>query len=297
MKKKETKINFYALLKYHWKTPEHEKGIEEPFYGVIENLNYIMKLSKKNRFYELKDNKFCFLDSLRINENYCEGYFKSARNEFRPNLINKTTGNERKNPKEKSEGDIEKTHFVFKIDNENNEVYLFLENNHTGISINTFINYLNKFTREFELSNKRSKSFTIRHTIIVRNDFLQELKKLSVAKIAEVVVDKQILGNNVLKFSNRIVPIQSDILITIKAQKGENLTNFAVDTYNKFVTNEDDGIRKIRIYGQDENGNKTLVDTSFMGQVDFVSTTLDDNTGEAVSQILLNSIKEIAVNF
>lgn len=297
MKTKDTKIQFYALIKRDWKSPNQEDIVETPFYDVKNVLEYVSKMTKKKRFYDLKNDKFCFLDTFSIDKNFCSGFFKSARNEFRPNLINKTTGNERKNPKEKTEGDIEKTHFVIRIDQANNEVYLFLEHNHTGISVQNIINYLNKFGREFSSNNNVSSRFSIFYQMIARNNFLAELEKLERTKIAEIHVDKQILGNDFLNFSNRTVSIQQDVLLKVKAERSEDIKNFAVDIYNKFSGKKDESISKIRIYGQDENGNETFIDTSFMGQVDFIPAKLDDDTGEAVTQDLLSGIRKIANSF
>lgn len=297
MKTKDTKIQFYSLLKREWKSPNQEDIVEVPFFDIKETLEYVSKLSKKKRFYDLKNDKFCFLDTFSIDNNFCSGYFKSARNEFRPNLINKSTGNERKNPKEKTEGDIEKTHFVIRVDNSNNEVYLFLEHNHTGISVLNIINYLNKYGREFASKRNISSRFTVFYQMIARNNFLTELEKLERTKIAEIHVDKQILGNDFLNFSNRTLTIQQDVLLKVKAERSEDIKNFAVDIFNKFSGKQDDSISKIRIYGQDENGNETFIDTSFMGQVDFISANLDDDTGEAVSLDLLSGIRNIANSF
>lgn len=297
MKTKDTKIQFYALIKRDWKSPNQEDIVETPFYDVKDVLEYVYKTSKKKRFYNLKNDKFCFLDNLSIDQNFLSGFFKSARNEFRPNLINKTTGNERKNPKEKTEGDIEKTHFVIRVDNTNNEVYLFLEHNHTGISIQNVINYLNKFGREYASTNNINSRFSVFHQMIARNNFLTELDKLERTKIAEIHVDKQILGNDFLNFSNRTISIQKDILLKVKAERSEDIKNFAVDVYNKFSGKKNDSISKIRIRGQDENGNETFIDTSFMGQVDFIPAKLDDDTGEAVTKDLLIEIRKIANSF
>lgn len=297
MKTKDTKIQFFSLIKREWKSPNQEDIVETPFYEVCDALEYVSKLAKKKRFYDLKNDKFCFLDTFSIDKNFCSGFFKSARNEFRPNLINKLTGNERRNPKEKSEGDIEKTHFVIRIDQTSNEVYLFLEHNHTGISIQNLINYLNKFSREYAAKNNKSSRFTVFYQMIARNNFLTELEKLERTKIAEIHVDKQILGNDFLNFSNRTVSIQQDVLLKVKAERSEDIKNFAVDIYNKFSGKKDESISKIRIYGQDENGNETFIDTSFMGQVDFIPAQLDDDTGEAVTQDLLSGIRKIANSF
>lgn len=297
MKTKDTKIQFYALRKRNWKSPNQEDIEETPFYEVREALEYVSKLSKKKRFYDLKNDKFCFLDTFTKDRSYCSGFFKSARNEFRPNLINKVTGNERKNPKEKTEGDIEKTHFVIRIDRANNEVYLFLEHNHHGIGIQSVVNYIKKFSREYAEKENTSSRFSIFYQMIARNNFLTELEKFERTKIAEIHVDKRILGNKFLNFSNRTVTIQQDVMLKVKAERKEDIRNFVVDTYNKFSRNKNESISKIRIYGQDENGNETSIDTSFMGAVDFIPAKLDDDTGEAITQDLLKDIRRLANSF
>lgn len=297
MKTRDIKIQFYSLLKREWKSPKQEDIVEAPYYDIKDALEYVSKLPRKKRFYDLKNDKFCFLDTYEVNKNFCFGYFKSARNEFRPNLINKSTGTERKNPKEKTEGDIEKTHFVIRIDKANEEVYLFLEHNYTGISIHNMIGYLTKFSREYATKEDYSSRFSIVYQMISRNNFLTELDKLQRTKIAEIHIDKQILGNDFLNFSNRTVTIQQDVLLKVKVTRGEDMKNFVVDTFNKFSGKKNETINKIRIYGQDENGNNTFIDTSFMGQVDFVGTKLDDETGEAITQDLLKGIKKIANSF
>lgn len=297
MSSKEIKIQFYTIIRRNWKNSDEKNTEFVPFYLAAEVIQYISTLPKKKKFYELKNNKFCFIDNVEINENFCSGYFKSARDQFRPNLLNKQTGVERKNPKEKSEGDIEKTHFVVKVDEKNEEVYLFLEQNHTGISILNFINYLNNFSKKYAVKKKLETRFSLTHQVIARNNFLTELEKLEKTKIAEIHIDKKILGNNFLQFSNRIIPIQNDIMLQVKAEKKEDIKNFAVDVYNNFSKGKDDAISKIRIYGYDENGNKTFIDTDFMGQIDFIPVQLDADTGEAETEDLLKQLNRIATNF
>lgn len=297
MSTKETKIQFFALIQKNWKTSSQKDIEEEPFYLVKEVLEFTSKQAKTKRFYDLKNNKFCFLDSLEIEDDFCSGFFKSARDQFRPNLVNKRTGAERKNPKEKSEGDIEKTHFVIKIDKLNNEVYLFLEHNHAGISILNFINYLKNFSNQYTAKKGIESRFSITYQVIARNNFLTELEKLDRTKIAEVHVDKKILGNDFLEFSNRTISVQQDVLLKIKAERKEDIKNLAIDLFNKFSGSKDDSISKIRIYGTDENGNQTFIDTSFMGQIDYIPANLDNDTGEAITEDLLSQLIKIARNF
>lgn len=147
-------ITYHRILQRMWKNNNDVEEKYLPFYMIGDIFKYIKTLRKKDKFFELKNDKFCFIDSVDediIDSNIIlyKGYFKSARNEFRPNLINKVTGNERKNPKEITEGDIEKTHFVIKVSKSDKEVYLLLEKNYYGITSNNFINYISGFTKSY----------------------------------------------------------------------------------------------------------------------------------------------------
>ena len=88
MKTKDAKIQFATFYKMIYKN--NEEGIdsneEYPFYEVKSVIEYILKLTIKKRFYDLKSDKFCFLDNINFKENLISGCVKSARNEFRPNI-------------------------------------------------------------------------------------------------------------------------------------------------------------------------------------------------------------------
>ncbi|ACU08538.1 hypothetical protein FIC_02101 [Flavobacteriaceae bacterium 3519-10] len=296
MNTKETKINYFSLIKRLYKSSKQEENEEMYFQEVFENLRKIKSLSKFNRTYDLKGNKFCLLDNLTLNDKTCYGYFKSARNEFRPKLIDRKTLVERNNPKFKSEGDIEKTHFLIKQDS-TGEVILFLEHNHFGITINNFINYVQTFSKSLDAKNNVPTRYKIVFAIIAKHNFLTELEHMQRAKLAEVYIDKQLLGNDALNFSEKIVQIKQDVKLTVKADLKSDLTKFGVDIFNKFNGKTDVGINRIRIYGVDENGNSSFVDTSFMGKVDFVNANLNEDTGETISGDFLNDLVNISENF
>lgn len=295
MKFQETKILFHTLVKRNWAT-DGQEPIDEPFYLVEQILDFIIKLPKKERFYEFKSNKFCFIDYLDIDGATISGCFKSARNEFRPNLIDRRTGNERRNPKQKTEGDIEKTHFIIKIDKDQDEVFLFLESNFDGISVLNFINYVNVFAKRYSEIKKLGLRFSVKHFVIPRNNFLTELEKLSRTKIAEVYVDKKVLGNEFLKYSNRTMSVQHDIMLQIKAERQQDIKTLVVDLFSKYSSKRNDTISKIRIKGVDEEGNDAVVDTSFMGLIEYISVKIEEDTGSLSSLEFFAELKKI-VNF
>lgn len=296
MKTKETKINYYSILKRLYKTKKQEENEEVYFEEIFNKLEKIKKQSKANRTYDLKGDKFCLLDSVSFKADYCFGYFKSARNEFRPNLIDRKTLKERNNPKAKSEGDIEKTHFLIKRDS-TGEIILFLEHNHSGITINNFINYLQKYSKDLDVKDKKPNRYKLVFSIIAKHNFLTELEHMQRAKIAEVYIDKQLLGNEALNFSERFVSIKQEIKLIAKADLKSDLTNFGVDLFNKLNGKKHYGINRIRIYGEDENGNNTYIDTNFMGRNDFINANLDDDTGEIISEDFFKNLILIAEEF
>jgi hypothetical protein len=284
-----------------WKKRNEDEVKEEPFYLIENVLDYINKLGKKSKFHDLQGNKFCFLENFSkkiISENILiyTGFFKSARNEFRPDLINKKTGIERKNPKKITEGDIEKTHFCIKIDKNTNEVYFFFEKNFWGVTIDNITDYLTVFTRQYCESKNEKKNFTIIHLEIPRNTFLTELENLSRTSLAEVYFDKKLLGGNALNFSNRFVSLKQDLILTAKASKKESITEVAVDLWNK-LQQKDSPISKIRIRGTDQNKNEVLLDTTFACKTEYILVDLSPDTGEVNSTQLYTGLKNIANSF
>ncbi|NBB31982.1 hypothetical protein [Cellulophaga sp. BC115SP] len=298
-KPKLCKIKFYTLIVEHWKNSSTDVK-SEPFVNIKELIESIIKIrKKKERFQDLKEDRFCFLDNATISENngttLISGLFKSARNEFKPNIINKQTGEERKNPKSLSEGDVHKTHFCIKIDS--NEVYLLLESNYFGIHINNIIGYFAKFYKILLVSQGKSTRLSLNHLVIPQDDFFESLQTLEKTKIAEVYFDKQLLGSRALKFSNRTVSLKNEIKLTLTAQPHESIKEVAIDLFNN-LNSEQGGsdITKIRIYGNNPDGNPVVLDTTFMTRMDHVEVDLNTETGEVNSTQLLSGMSKIAIS-
>jgi len=298
---KKVKITFHTFIQRMWKKKNDDEVKEYPFYFIENILDYTSKLGKKAKFCDLKGNKFCYLeyiDKKVINDNILiyTGLFKSARSDFRPDLVNKRTGIERKNPKEITEGDIEKTHFLVKIDKETKDVYFFLESNFYGVNINNITDYLTIFTQKYCESKSEKKNFSIIHLEIPRNTFLTELETLSRTSLAEVYFNKQLLGSSALNFSNRIVSLKQDLVLTAKASAKESITEVGVDLWNKFMQ-KDSPISKIRIRGIDQNKNEVLLDTTFACKTEHIIVDVNVDTGEVNSTQLYTGLKNIANSF
>lgn len=86
----------------------------------------IMELENHERVYDnFGLNRFHLLFSYTENNEFASGYFKSAKYNHRPDLIDKENLSERSNPKRTTEGEGEKTHFAMGV--KNNEILLLLE--------------------------------------------------------------------------------------------------------------------------------------------------------------------------
>jgi len=285
---KTRKISFNTVIKRQWNS-----GDESPFFGITDVVKYVLSLNKKGKQFEMKDDKFCLLQTAKIetasNEVVISGIFKSARHTFRPNLIDRTTGDERASPKKLSEGDVEKTHFAFKL--ATNEVFLIVEINGNGVSTLQIVEYFNAFAKSYLISKSQRKNFTVKFFKIGREDFLTEIRSMKRIKQAKIYFDKKLLGSSCLAFSNRTTHLQRELELTVKANKLENISETAIDFYNSFTNNANKSVYKVRIEGSDKNGTDVALDTTFMEKLDNVDVAINQTTGEVESTEMLTALK------
>ncbi|WP_439695081.1 hypothetical protein ACFGVS_18400 [Mucilaginibacter sp. AW1-7] len=285
---KTRKIAFNTIIKRKWGS-----GDESPYFEMAEIVKYVLTLGKKEKQFEMKDDKFCLLQTAKTekvaNGTVITGFFKSARHTFRPNLLDRTTGDERPSPKRLSEGDIEKTHFAIKIIVD--EVFLVVEINGNGVSSNQIVEYFSVFTKKYLTSKQLPKNFTVKFFKMGRPDFLAEIKSMKRIKLAKIYFDKKLLGSSCLAFSNRTSNLQRDLELTVKADKGNDISETAIDFYNSFTDSIKTSVSKVRIEGKDSNGTEVALDTSFMEKLDSVNVSVNVTTGEVESTEILSALK------
>lgn len=300
-KSKSIKVTFHSLVQNNWTLKEDDSNKVQPFYGVDAILLFIKKMKITEKMFNLQGDKFCFLADVvtefddKKNQLF-RGLFKSGRNEFRPNLINKRTGEERKNPKLIIESEIDKTHFLIKIDKTEKEVYIFFERNFHGITVQNFTNYLKYFLYKYIEVTGQKRNYSIFHYNIGVDNFLTALENFNRTTQAEVFFDKKLLGSEALKFSNRTVSLKKDIILTTKATKGESITEVAVDFYNLLQAKKSP-VSRVRIKGVDNNKNEILLDTELLTQADFFKVDADSETGEANTAQIYTGLKNISNHF
>jgi hypothetical protein len=279
---KERKISYLTLIKKKWGDHEHENFPE------IKNLiTYIGKKKKLDRQMDLQDAKFCFLESYSTNqEGIISGFFSSAKHKYRPNLLDQKTGEERPSPKRISEGEKEKTHFAIKV--EQKETFLVLELNGNGITIIQLVSYLNKFLKDYLKSISIKRDFSIDFLKVGRENFLEILSNMKRVKTAEIFLDKSLLGNNFLNFSNRTVPVQNNLVLTATAVATESIKEAAIDIFN--AKNKNNSVSRVRIKGIDNNGAPVTLDTIFIEKIDNLRAALNASTGEIETTGMLTKL-------
>jgi hypothetical protein len=285
MARKKRKIGFYYLT-----------VINNGDLTILESYNKILKFIerkiKNERKQDLGNNKFCLLDKIKFDsgDEVSKLVFKSAKHNFRPNLIHKDTAEERDSPKQKEEGEIQKTHVVTK--GKNGDLIFILEKHLNGLNINQVINYLNHFSK----LKSKEKPMLFNFETIVKDDFLEEIDNLSRVICANIHVDKQLLGSEALNYSNRIDQANIDVVVTVKARKLGSIAEFTKDVYAK-INGGERRINKIRIVGKNNNNNDVVLSTDFIERQEHINPEVNDETGEFSTKQVFIEMTQVLENF
>ncbi len=284
MARKKRKIGFYFLTVLN-----SEINPADAFMLVA---NHINGLEKVFRSLNLGNNKFCLLDSFGISRprSRCKIVFKSATHSFRPNLIHRHTVNERESPKVLQEGEIEMTHIITK--DIQGEIVFLMEKHLNGIGVSQFIKYLNEFSIQMDME----EPLKFGYEIIVKDNFLNEINKLSRVTCADVFIDKQLLGSDALNYSNRIHQVKHEVILSVKAKNRDSIEDFARDLYSK-LNGEESIIRKIRIVGRNEENNEVVINTDFIERQEYILAEINQITGELSTEDVFIEMNEIIQNF
>ena len=280
--KKKRKIGFYYL------TLNNE---DLNVYSHLENLlDKISNLNKLKKKFNLKNDRFCFLDKKSDNGQNLQIVFKSAKHNFRSPLLDSVTLTERDNPKKLKEGERIKTHIVAK-ESEGNTV-LLVEKSSLVMSINQIIEYLNNYLYLINADN----DLLFGYEIISKDNFLEEIEKLNRVVSTEIIVDKQILGSNALNYSNRTHSVNHEVSIKVKSIIRDSIYDFATDIYAKF-NGGDNKIKRVRIVGRNHQNNEITINTDFIERQEFVLVSFNTDTGEILSRNMFIEMNDILTNF
>jgi len=235
-------------------------------------------------FDDYANKKFHFLFHLEDNKsNILHGYFKSAKYDYRPPLIEKGTHVERVSPKKTTEGESEKTHFAIRIDKE--DALLLLEQKKVGVSINILVRYLNKFIGKVIVGHR------VEAGLSVSGNFKSKLEDLSRAMSVEIYVPHKIVTDS---FSNKTIhtkDVKQEAKITYSATKSKSIKSTAVSFLDIMRSKKPDyDISRIRVYGKTESNALTLLDTDHLKDKSVLKVKLDSNK-QVDSDSMLSALK------
>jgi hypothetical protein len=261
-----------------------------------EILKYILEHKREDRKRAISDNRFYFLDEVvdcNSDSDIQVLVFKYAEHGRRPPLINKDTLEERDNPREMEEGELERTHVGFRYTE--NEIIVILEEVRTGVTIGRLVYYLEYFLGELYNQLGAVRNYSIKHSIVAKDDFSQELKKLSRVHVGYISMSKSLLGSEFLDLSDRTEQVRSEIVIEVKAERKKTIKGVFLDVYNKFLSTGE-SVSKIRVYGIDDDQNSVILDTDLIKQVQHLEFEKDIYTGEINSQELIDRLTQILLS-
>lgn len=283
MSKSTRTLTHYALL-----IVETSKSNTEPISILRDCLNYIISLNKKERLYDDDGiSRFHVLDDYAISDRIAVGYFKSAKYNHRPPLIEKSALVERENPKKQNEGETEKTHFAIVFMEDSEEAILLLESKHGGVGIRIFQNYIDKFL---------SKNFGKRRMLAglsVKGSFEQKLKGLERATRVEVYTPVKLVSDTFGVVSK--IDTKEDVAITIRAKRQGSISSMVNSLYGIFSEDSDDKIKRIRVFGKD-SGTDVLLDTDHLKDKNTVRVNIDAN-GQVETKSIMAELKKLAAEF
>ncbi len=267
-------------ISFHTISVNREETQIDP--GVLKDvLSYINELPQEQRVYNIASSrKVHFMKEQSTYQNRFRNIVMvSGKYHHRPDLINVNTAESRENPKTLTEAEEERTHIS--LDFSNSEIRVVMEDRRSGISISYLVNYIERYARLFHKETKTSKDYTLDYTVIPKENFLEELNKLSRVACGYIYADKKILGSEYLNYSKRTAEVKDELIINVIAKRGRSILDTIIDSYHKFIVPEEN-IKRVRIRGINDNGRQILLDTDIIKRIEYIEVHLNDEKGIVV---------------
>jgi len=275
------KITHYSIKLENYKTGNAVQADK-----LQECFKAIMQLDKQKRVFDNPLlNRFHLLFLYKEKNEYSWGYFKSAKYNHRPDLIDKYNLSERSNPKKMTEGESEKTHFAMGINN--NEILFLLETKRDGVQINTLQTYLDQYLK------KINQHYILNIGLSVTGDFNEKLKELDRVTSVEIYTPYTQVSDT---FGSEIPldngDVQEDAVVTFKAKRSMSLSSAAKAAYNILSNTKRDEVSRVRVYGKTSSQSTILLDTNRLKDHDTIKVELDDN-GQVTTESILPALNKL----
>lgn len=245
-----------------------------------EFLSYLNELPDQDKlFNDEKTKKAVSLSSLR--DETKEGLhlykivFKSCKYNHSPDYMSSRDGSERVSDKRLDEGDKELTHMCMRIDG--NEAYTVFEDRRNGVTIGGVISYFNRYFKNFLRTKGIEESFYLWAGIVPPDDFMTALNNTTRVSVAEIFVDKSILGSGYLDLMDIDASSQDDLVMTLKSKHRQSLPKHAIQSTFRKLSTAGTVVNRIRLYGKDVNRMNVMIDSLHQKKVEEVIVDLLPN--------------------
>ena len=258
-------------------------------------LEYVYSLAEGDKlFRNEKNNKAVALSSIRDETkqglHLYKIIFKSCKYNHSPDYMSSTDGSERPTDKRLDEGDKELTHMCMRIDG--NEAYTIFEERRNGVTMGGVIKYFNKLLHTFLSQEGIEDNFYLWASIIPPDDFLTALDTADRISVAQLFVEKRVLGSGYLGIMDVDANSQNDLLMTLKSNPRQSLPKRALRQAFLSITTEGTEINRIRLYGKDINKMNITIDSLGGKRVEEVTVDLTPN-GIVDSYSIFAKIEEV----
>ena len=258
-------------------------------------LTYIDSLSDIDKLFDDKKNhKAVSLD--RITSETKQGLhlykiiFKSCKYNHSPDYMSSNDGSERPSDKKLFEGDKQLTHMCIRVDV--NEAFTVFEERRNGVSMFGVISYFNKYFLTFLENEGYDANLILWASIIPPDEFLKSLNAADRISVADIYVEKKVLGSGYLDIMDIDASSQDDLTIALKAKRKESLPKTAIKKAFLAIASEGTTVKRIRLYGKDINKMNLIIDSLNGKRVSEVVVNLTDS-GVVDSYSIFSKIEEV----
>jgi hypothetical protein len=260
-------------------------------------MNWFNTIDDEDKIFNLTSNKFTSLDqlekvSLRTVENHPNVYFgmmSTGNFGTRRHLKNSVDNSRRENPKEIHEGEEQENYFVLGFKT-NGDIDLILQNAGSGVKSLHIKNYFDKYITMYLNSQGIEKGFKIIEGAVVSTPDIM-IDRLDRVIKTKVYMDKAILGDDQLNLANRTIQAQEEIIIDVRARRGQDIRDFLEDVRQKLVYNAQ--IEKIWIEGKDSNNNISQFYLNKIQKSTFVTIDIDPSTAALISDSIKKELLKL----
>lgn len=289
MSTRKRKLGYYSI---DFLTGEAHDFDADLFCGFIRFLNGLP--DNERLFNDTKNNKAVALSSIQ-DENkegmqFFKLTFKSCKYNHSPDYMSSVDGTERPTDKQLHEGDRELTHMCMRIDP--NEAYTVFEERKNGVTMVGVITYFNRLLNHYFLQLRAPNNRILWASLIPPDDFLTALRGAERISIADIFVEKKVLGSGYLGIMAVDANSQDDLVMTLKAKRSRSLPKRAIQTTFQSIAAEDTEVTRIRLYGKDINKMNIIIDSLNQRKVEEVIVDLRED-GTVDSYSIFAKIEEV----